>query len=1104
MKKKNLWIFALAAMMCFSFVLFMVGCTDDTLPPLESLTITNEDALTEEWYVGDEDRTVEVAYSPNSYTQENTDAVVTSNNTSAVSVNGMTLHAVAPGTAAITVSVGEVSDTVSVTVSPTLEGVSITNKDALTAEWILGTADRTVEVAYSPDSFTEQDTPFTVESSDEEVIEADGSTLKAVGVGTATITVSAGGKQDSVSITTSVTAPVLTIEGFEDESDVFELVANENAELPNVSAHSCDGIDLSEYVDISVSDTDKMAVSRLGRLNVSEKGTYAITFTVADPRDDSKTASQTIDVQAYRKVFGLSTAFTEEIEFAADEEQTAKLISDGIAYAEYNVTPSKIYYAEAIYELEGAPNANNKVGMGHFVQGDPSRYIHSSITRADAKQYKLLDLQTNETLWEGNADSDYYDNNLSLYDHDITSSRGIEDANANYVKYATARVGDFFYFFINDQYVNGVSFEYYRDKDTVPGLVARNASGALNNVSVLISGMMIWQGQEAQEKIDALFAQDEGGLVATFGNLWPNGMPIAGFDAAVERQPVTEERGVAFNYVASDKRLTDSNPSLQIYFEGDFTFSWEYKHTTANEIGATELEKDSPRMALEVYTWRVGATNISLGAKFTEAGHAYQLKGAGTIEEHSFTDDSVGAHYTLTRVLKSDHAEYTLTAINLATGEKYTRTVNLSDSRWDEPVIMGWRNICLAGEYSNITWSVDEADIQAALDTAAAEGYIVDSVSISNKEALQAAWLAGGADRTVEFTYAPASLPQDLVVASVTSSDPDIIAVEGMTLKAVGIGTATITLSAGGKQDTVAIEVTAEVAQVDVTLGFAAENNVNGMAVRLVGADSQIYTAAVENNAAAFAGVQSGAYTLEANIANVWVRVGRTSVYTGMRALSYDLAPLFEGGNVFFDGNFNDLPTAPADTSSNAYTEYYNAVQADIAEDAWFSMKITLAAGFNLGGTNYGVGYRFMVGGEEYNLMLVWKNKDASFYFRLTKAGSIGEDADAVILPEKYNRLINADIEDGVQLVPAEELTGLYLIVNYNKAEGTFAVYLAMSDKSEVYYLTEVETNGGDITQFGTALWIMKKVTGTTTITELRYGQTLEEALNVDEADLVG
>ena len=99
MKKKNLWIFALAAMMCFSFVLFMVGCTDDTLPPLESLTITNEDALTEEWYVGDEDRTVEVAYSPDSYTQENTETVVTSSNTSAVSVNGMTLHAVAPGTA---------------------------------------------------------------------------------------------------------------------------------------------------------------------------------------------------------------------------------------------------------------------------------------------------------------------------------------------------------------------------------------------------------------------------------------------------------------------------------------------------------------------------------------------------------------------------------------------------------------------------------------------------------------------------------------------------------------------------------------------------------------------------------------------------------------------------------------------------------------------------------------------------------------------------------------------------------------------------------------------------------------------------------------------
>ena len=1096
MKKKNLWIFALAAMMCFSFVLFMVGCTDDTLPPLESLTITNEDALTEEWYVGDEDRTVEVAYSPDSYTQENTETVVTSSNTSAVSVSGMTLHAVAPGTAAITVSVGEVSDTVSVTVSPTVESISIDNKDALTVEWILGAAVRTVEVTYSPSSVTQEDVPPVVTSSDEEVIEADGLTLRAVGVGTAMITVSAGGKQDSVAITTSVTAPVLTVDGFEDDSDVFQMVTNETTELPAISALACDGIDLSDYVEITVSDTDRMTVSRLGRLSVSEKGTYEITFTVADPRDNSKTASQTIDVEVYRKVFGLSLAFTEENEFAADEEQTARLTSDLTVYAEYNVTPSKLYYAEAIYRFDGAmPNESNKVGMGHFVQGDPSRYIHSSITRHTVgnQQYKLLDYQTNDTLWEGDANADYYDLNLSLYSHILPTDRGIEDNDQRYVKYATARIGDYFYFFINDQYVNSVSFEYYRDKDTVPGLVARNGPGALDNITVNISGMMIWQGQEAQAKVDELLAQDEGGFITTFGNAWAN-LPIAGFDAAVARQPETAGRGIAFNYVVSDKTYNDSCPSPQIYFEGDFTFSWEYKHTNA-----AENPSESPRMLLDVMTWRFAMANVSLGASFTDGGNSYQFTGGGTTEEHSFTDDSEGSRYTLTRVLKDDHAEYTLTVINLATGEKYTRTVNLSDFRWDEPVLLVWRNVYLAGEYSNITWSVDEADIQAALDMAAVEGYMVDSVSISNKEALQAAWLVGGADRTVEFTYSPASLPQNLVVASVTSSDPDIIAVEGTTLKAVGIGTATVTLSAGGKQDTVTIEVTTESAEVDVTLGFAEANNANGMSVRLVGTDSQIYTAMVEDNAAAFAGVPSGVYTLEANIANYWAKVGRVSVYEGMTAPALDLAPLFEGGNVFFDGNFNNLPTSAIDTSANTYTEYYNAVQADIAEDAWFSMKITLAAGFNLGGTNYGVGYRFMVGGEEYNLMLVWKNKDASFYFRLTKAGSIGENADGVIIPEKYNHLINADLEDGVQLVPAEELTGLYLIVNYNKAESVFDIYLAMSDKSEVYYLTEVETNGGDITQFGTALWFMKKVAGTTTITELRYGQTMDEALNIVE-----
>lgn len=1102
MKKKNLWIFALAAMMCFSFVLFMVGCTDDTLPPLESLTITNEDALTEEWYVGDEDRTVEVAYSPDSYTQENTETVVTSSNTSAVSVSGMTLHAVAPGTAAITVSVGEVSDTVSVTVSPTLEGVSITNKDALTAEWILGTADRTVEVAYSPDSFTEQDTPFTVESSDEEVIEADGSTLKAVGVGTATITVSAGGKQDRVSITTSVTAPVLTIDGFEDAEDVFELVEDMHVTIPEAEAIACDGSDISEYIQVTVSDTGKMEIDRQNRLTVSEKGDYTFTYTVSDPRDSSKTTSQTIDVKAYRKVFGSSNAsFKVENEFVSDTEQKATLTSTGMVYAEYNEPAGDVYYAEVVYDVSN-PSNRNIVGMGHFVPGDSSRYIFSGINRGDRNFY-VLDHTKNDTLWNGESTTDYYDENLSLYQYQMTAYRGLTDTDAMHVKYATARIGNMFYFFINDQYVSGVAFEYYYDTATVPGLTCRNTvANETDTISVGMSNMATLHGEDALEKVDALL-RGGSGIVTTYNNDW-NDYKVTQFaegegqDARIN--DATAERGRNFDYINTANSFNESCVSPQLFFEGDFTFSWDYRAT-----GYDQAQANNAVMMLELRTWRYVNEAVQFGAKYGDANYRYLLNSPNSEnEEHAFTDDSKGSRFTITRVVESDHAEITMTIVNLATNEKYSRTIQWTGNKWDEPVMVMWHNTYIAGEYSNITWSVDEADIQTAIDMAAVEGYMVDSVSISNKEALQAAWLAGGADRTVEFTYAPASLPQDLVVASVTSSDPDIIAVEGMTLKAVGIGTATITLSAGGKQDTVAIEVTAEVAQVDVTLGFAAENNVNGMAVRLVGADSQIYTAAVENNAAAFAGVQSGAYTLEANIANVWVRVGRTSVYTGMTALSYDLAPLFEGGNVFFDGNFNDLPTAAADTSSNAYTEYYNAVQADIAEDAWFSMKITLAAGFSLGGTNYGVGYRFMVGGEEYNLMLVWKNKDASFYFRLTKDGSIGEDADAIIIPAQYNHLINADLEDGVQLVPAEELTGLYLIVNYNKAEGTFAVYLAMSDKSEVYYLTEVETNGGDITQFGTALWFMKKVTGTTTITELRYGQTLEEALNVDEADLVG
>ena len=77
-----------------------------------------------------------------------------------------------------------------------VETISISNESALTAEWIIGSADRTVHVTFTPETLTEENTQFTVESSDTDVVTVNGKSIKAVGKGTSTITVKAGDATD--------------------------------------------------------------------------------------------------------------------------------------------------------------------------------------------------------------------------------------------------------------------------------------------------------------------------------------------------------------------------------------------------------------------------------------------------------------------------------------------------------------------------------------------------------------------------------------------------------------------------------------------------------------------------------------------------------------------------------------------------------------------------------------------------------------------------------------------------------------------------------------------------------------------------------------------
>lgn len=123
MKRKMTWILAIVTIVCLMSV-SLVGCQDNTF----KVSIDNKSELTAEWFEGGADRTVKVSFSPAEFTEDNTEFTVKSSDSKVVSVNGTKLSAKGAGTATITVTSGEASDSVEITVSPVLKDVSITNK----------------------------------------------------------------------------------------------------------------------------------------------------------------------------------------------------------------------------------------------------------------------------------------------------------------------------------------------------------------------------------------------------------------------------------------------------------------------------------------------------------------------------------------------------------------------------------------------------------------------------------------------------------------------------------------------------------------------------------------------------------------------------------------------------------------------------------------------------------------------------------------------------------------------------------------------------------------------------------------------------------------
>lgn len=684
-----------------------------------AVSITNKSALASEWILGEGARTVEIAFTPDNFMADvnYNDYTVTSSNTDAVTVNGRTLTAVGVGKTTITVQAGDATDSVEVFVMESMPtGIEISNESELTATWVVGDADRTVHVTFTPSNLTEDNAPFTVESSDPEVIRADGKKLVAVGAGTATITVKVGDATDTVEITISLADPTITAE------DPIDVVYDKTYDLSDlVAVESCDGIDLSDSVEVSFSQDGITYDEDNGTISFGhDSAEYTVTFTVSDPRDGSFTATKTVTFKVYRNPLGTSNyEFTLSNIAGGDAAQTATIDKDNLAYAYYNTTASKLYYAEATFDIE-VPHAGVQVGLGHFIPDDTTRMIGMGVDRGD-RNFKIKDIDwvktPNPDFWEGDGGA-YAEENYALFMYQLSNQLGKEDANAGHVKFAVARVGNLFYAFVNDQYVGGVSFDYYLDKDTVPGIIGTMWT------TTSISGMSWLSGEDAQTKIDSLLENGEQiGPYVPYD--WAMGSKNS-FADSVENL-VKNENGISFDYTSINNHINDSMVSPYVYFEGDFTLEWVYKFNNKND----NPTDGKAQMYLEVRNWKYGTPLLNLGERRNDnkflLDREPDLKDEEVPEnkydQPSFTDTSTwggsefdfsqGTKYTLTRVLSDTAATYTMTVTSVANPEQtHSRTFVYEKSDWNEPVLFLWHNMFVAGSYSRITWSVPDKTVQ--------------------------------------------------------------------------------------------------------------------------------------------------------------------------------------------------------------------------------------------------------------------------------------------------------------------------------------------------------------------------------------------------------
>lgn len=594
--------------------------------------------------------------------------------------------------------------------STPISSVSISNKQSLQSTWYVGDNDRRIDIALVASGIT-LDQALTegllkITSSDTSVVKVNGKNIRAAKVGSATITVKATDDiQDSVTITVSekeVSAPVITITP--DASIVYDTIAGNSVELPPMTCVDSYGTDLSSYVKVK-SDLDPFATCTPELFLSDVEGEHTLTYSVAHPDDKTKTATATFKLNVYRKLIKSGYKWSVENELAPNDEQVIVTSDEGFGTLQLNYNASNNYYIETEIVMPTNHHGGHHVGISHYNVYNQNQFLLFDLDLGDYNWKIKNFLSDGQWNTEGEVDNwrlgEYYGHSISKLD--------------SKVKLAVARQGAFFYFFVNDNYVTSTTDVDYSYESSFPGFFAHNGAAGTKFTKInYISG-----SEEVQTKINSL-TNNGSDMICSY---------IArGFDWAFESKNTnnrrftvneySEERGVNFDFTDEHTHHNSGMVSLYQYLDGNFKFEWEYKPTSVS----TPTSNDC-KMWLEARPFDYSSPLFWFGTKFRDSDAEQMMKydqvldtnnnpvsdtfNTSVWDSKTITNPREGAKYEVTRTVGDNSSTFTLRVTSLADPTQVVeRTFEYSGKCWNDKLILIWHNTSLAGQYSNIKYSV--------------------------------------------------------------------------------------------------------------------------------------------------------------------------------------------------------------------------------------------------------------------------------------------------------------------------------------------------------------------------------------------------------------